>query len=214
MNFRVDAGDVVLKEHLAHSAGNATYTSSVIQNQIISVLADQIRNKIITNVKSARWFSVIADEVTDSSNKEQLTLVLRYVDNDSMLIREDFVGFFECDSGITGRSLADKITSSLQSFGLDLAYLRGQGYDGAGNMAGSVNGAAALIAEDYPSALYFYCASHCLNLAVVKSLQLTSIHNMMGVVDKYTNFVQFIQKGRELWRKQYKTHSQSQKNTS
>ena len=94
MNFRVDAGDVVLKEHLAHSTGNATYTSSIIQNQIISVLADQIRNKIITNVKSAMWFSVIADEVTDSSNKEQLTLVLRYVDNDSMLIREDFVCFF------------------------------------------------------------------------------------------------------------------------
>ena len=122
--------------------------------------------------------------------------------------------FFECDSGITGCSLADKITSSLQSFRLDLAYLRGQGYDGAGNMAGSVNGAAAVIAEDYPSALYFHCTSHCLNLAVVKSLQLTSIHNMMGVVDKYTNFVQFIQKGRELWRKQYKTHSQSKKNTS
>ena len=61
LNFRVDAGDVVLKEHLAHFAGNATYNSSVIQNQIIS---DQIRNKINTNVKSARWFSVIADEIT------------------------------------------------------------------------------------------------------------------------------------------------------
>ena len=90
-----------------------------------------------------------------------MSLVLRYVDTeDSQLIREDFVGFFECDCGITGRNLADKITSSLQSFGLDLSYLRGQGYDGAGNMAGSVNGAAALITANYPLlALYFHCAS-------------------------------------------------------
>ena len=137
LNFRVDAGDVVLEEHLAHSARNATYTSPSIQNQLISVLADQIRHKIITRVKSAKWYSVLADEVTDASNKEQLTIVLRYVDGESQLIREDFVGFFECDSGITGRSLADKITSSLKSFGLDLQFLRGQGYDGAGNMAGS-----------------------------------------------------------------------------
>ena len=33
-------------------------------------------------------------------------------------------------------------------------------------MAGSVNGTAALIAAQYPLALYIHCASHCLNLAV------------------------------------------------
>ena len=52
------------------------------------------------------------------------------------------------------------------------------------NMADSVNGTAALIAAQYPLALYIHCASHCLNLAVVKSLQVTSVSNMMGVVDK------------------------------
>ena len=95
---------------------------------------------------------------------------------------------FECDTGISGRDLADKITSCLQSFGLDLRNLRGQAYDGAGNMAGSVNGAAALIAADHPLALYLHCASHCLNLAIVKSLQITSVRNMMGVVGRVYQF--------------------------
>ncbi len=31
LQFRVEAGDAVLKKHLAHSSKNATYTSSVIQ---------------------------------------------------------------------------------------------------------------------------------------------------------------------------------------
>ena len=92
------------------------------------------------------------------------------------------MGFCKCDTGISGCRLADKITSCLQVYGLDLSNLRGQAYDGAGNMAGSVNSTAALIAADYPQALYLHRASHCLNLAVVSSLQVTSVRNMMGVV--------------------------------
>ena len=127
---------------------------------------------------------MVADEVTDISNKEQLSLVVRYVDHGSLLVREDLVAFIECDTGISGRAIADKIISCLQAYGLDLSNLRGQAYDGAGNMAGSVNGAAALITADYPLAFYLHCASHCLNLAVVKSLQLTSVRNMMGIAEK------------------------------
>ena len=52
-------------------------------------------------------------------------------------------------------------------------------------MAGSVNGTAALIAAQYPLALYIHCASHCLNLAVVKSIQVTSVRNMMGVIQNF-----------------------------
>ena len=51
--------------------------------------------------------------------------------------------------------------------------------------AGSVNGTAALITAQYPLALYLHCTSYCLNLAVVKSLQVTSVRNMMGVVDRF-----------------------------
>ena len=104
---------------------------------------------------------MIADEVTDVSNREQLSIVLRYVDSATLTVREDLVGFFECDTGISGRNLSDKIKSTLNGFGLDLSCLHGQAYDGAGNMAGSVNGTASLISADYPLAIYLHCASHC-----------------------------------------------------
>ena len=195
LQFRVDSGDTVIGEHLATAARNATYTSSVIQNQLVDVLCHQIRQKILDKVKRATWYTVIADEVTDISNKEQLSLVLRYVDPDTNQVREDLISFFECDEGITGRCLAKKITDSLESFGLDLGKLRSQSYDGAGNMAGRVRGTAALISAQYPLALYLHCASHALNLAVVKSLQVTSVRNMIGVVDRAATFFLLIQKG-------------------
>jgi hypothetical protein len=42
-------------------------------------------------------------------------------------------------------------------------------------MAGVTNGTAAVINAQFPQAFYLYCA-----FAVVKSLQVTSVKNMMG----------------------------------
>ncbi len=94
LKFRIDAGDTVLDKHFSTAARNATYTSKTIQNQIIQVLAEQVSNHIIDKVRAAQWFTVIADQVTDVSNREQLSIVLRYVDDTTLMVREDLVGFF------------------------------------------------------------------------------------------------------------------------
>ena len=74
LRFRVDAGDQVLKEHLETASLNATYTSKGIQNQMISLCGDIIRNRLLIKIHKANFFSVIADEATDSSNVEQLSI--------------------------------------------------------------------------------------------------------------------------------------------
>ena len=104
-----------------------------------------MRQKILVKVKKIQWFIIISDEVTDISNKEQLSIVLRYVDPENFLIRKDLISFLECDTEVTGRCLADKILGCLNEYGLDIAKLRGQAYNGAGSMARSIKGTAALI---------------------------------------------------------------------
>ena len=42
--------------------------------------------------------------------------------------------------------------------------------------------------SDYPLAVYLHCASHTLNLAVVKSLDVQCVRNMIGVVNKVSTF--------------------------
>ena len=71
--------DTVLRDYIATSIINAMYPSSRIQNQILDILGSTVVKKIVQRVRDATYFTVIADEVTDSSNKEQLSLVLRYV---------------------------------------------------------------------------------------------------------------------------------------
>ena len=71
---------------------------------------------------------------------------------------------------------------------LDLSKMRSQAYNGASNMSGKTNGAAARISSQYTLTLYTHCTSHCLNLAVVASFEEVSIRNMIGVVKRLSIF--------------------------
>ena len=96
-----------------------------MQNQIIDILGDYVQQKILSKVQMAQFFTLIADEVTDCSNKEQLSLVLRYVDRESSQIREDLVSFVECDTGVSGKDIANKMLSFLRIHSVGLSKLRG-----------------------------------------------------------------------------------------
>ena len=68
---------------------NATYLSPSSQNDMINVIGlDYIRAKIISEIKQAKFFSMIADEVS-SHNIEHLSLCLRYVDGNHDIQEKD-----------------------------------------------------------------------------------------------------------------------------
>ena len=47
-------------------------------------MSDQILEGIIAKVKAAKYFAVSADEATDKGLQTQLTMTLRYVDDEGM----------------------------------------------------------------------------------------------------------------------------------
>ena len=153
------------------------HTSPFVQNQVLDI-GNYVRQKVLSQVSTAPMFTIIADEVTDCSNKEQLSLVLRNVDRHCNI-------FCKISSYLLSVTLVflEEILQTKCS-GVDLTKLCGQACDSAGCMAGKTNGAAAFISAEYPLALYLHCALHCLNLSFVKSLENTSIRNMMGIVNR------------------------------
>ena len=66
-----------------------------------------MKNEIIQEIKAAKFFSVLADEVTDCANLEQISIVIRFVDSDKN-IREEFLGFITVER-ITGESIATSL---------------------------------------------------------------------------------------------------------
>nr|XP_028965157.1 zinc finger MYM-type protein 1-like [Malus domestica] len=79
-----------------------------------------------------RFFSILVDEARDVSLKEQMAMVLRYVDDNGHVI-ERFVGIQHV-TDTTSSSLKDAIDTLFSRNGLSISKLRGQGYDGASNM--------------------------------------------------------------------------------
>ena len=58
---------------------------------------------------------------------------------------------------------------------------RGQGYDGAGAMAGGIRGVAKRINDVYPEAIYCHCCSHRLNLCVGRVVKVDIVRNAFDV---------------------------------
>ena len=181
-----------MKDHFNTAPKNATYMSKTIQNELIVVVGDWIRKKIIEQVKEAQFYTILANEVADVSNTEQLSLVLRFVDGMGG-IKEMFTGFIQCKD-ITGAALAVSILSTIESYGLNPQFIRGQGYDGTGNMAGHIRGTASRIQAQVPLATYVHCFSHKLNLAIVNACQVQAIRITMGIISKVAFFFQNLPK--------------------
>ena len=163
-----------LREHLESPAmKNATMVSPRIQNELLEVMSQHyIIANLVKEVNDAKFFSVMADEVT-SANQEVLAVCIRFADkNDD--IREEFISFTKVER-ITGEILANEIKAVLQGKGLQLSQLRGQGYDGAANMSSNIAGVQGRMKQDAPLAVYIHCNSHALNLVISKSCSLQSI---------------------------------------
>ncbi|XP_066274145.1 52 kDa repressor of the inhibitor of the protein kinase-like [Branchiostoma lanceolatum] len=182
LQLRVDAGDVALKEHLDTCARNATYVSKTSQNQLLECMKQYILEVIVREIDSQPFgshYGIMADEVTDVSNWEQLGLLVRYTKDGKPV--ERLLLFAACEH-ITGRALCDTIVAELTNLNLQPANCRAQCFDGAGNMAGIRNGCAANFQQTAPRAPYFHCASHDLNLALCKACKVKEIQCMMATL--------------------------------
>ena len=131
--FRVDSVDQVLQEHLETSARNATYVSTTIQNEIITTVGKYIIDNLSCEIRESKYFSVIADEAADISNKENPSIVIRFVDK-NQTIREKFAAFHPCEEGTTGLAIKNLIMNALTELGISMNDCCGHCYDGARNI--------------------------------------------------------------------------------
>eukprot|EP00731_Ephydatia_muelleri_P035846 Em0167g4a len=131
------------------------------QNEMLELMAHQVLRGILDDTHTSPFLAVMVDETRDQSNKEQLTLVLRWV-SDDFTVSEEFVGLYYL-SVIDAQSIVDAINNAFLRFQIPFTKLRGQCYDGCSTMAGARAGVAVKIQELEPRAVFTH---HALNLAV------------------------------------------------
>ena len=100
--------DRIVEDRIMCGPRNATYTSAGVQNSILKILGDIVRNTVCNGVKKAEMFSLLVDETKDLSKKEQMAIVLRYVDSNGML-HEHFLTYVEAASVEAASVTFDKV---------------------------------------------------------------------------------------------------------
>ena len=99
---------------------------------------------------------------------------------------------------ITGAVLVQAILQWLTAHGLSPLNMRGQCYDGASNISGARSGCMSLVQQEAPLAMYFHCAAHRLNFAVVSACSIQAFKNVESYVGEIARFFNYSAKRQRL----------------
>ena len=72
------------------------YCCHQIQNELLDVMANSITRNIVNKIREAKYFSLMADEVTNVSNREQMIVCMCWIDG-KLEPHEDFLGLYKVD---------------------------------------------------------------------------------------------------------------------
>lgn len=154
--------------------GQISFVTWERQNQLIDSISHDISSQIQQAVVQSNMFSISIDSTFDASRREQVSFVIRYVDDTFGLIHERVIAIKESPI-TTGKDLYSLFVAIMEKEKLNWKdCLVGQSYDGASNMRGNYKGLQAHIKRECPQALYVWCHAHRLALVVKQAVSCDS----------------------------------------
>lgn len=157
------------------------YMDHHIQKEFLQILVLGHLRKIATSIREC--FSLEAVEVTDTSNKEQLVVCLRWVDS-QFEPHEKFIGLYHIED-ITAETTVAVLKDTILRMNSNLSMCRSQCCGGAGNM----KRVAREIEAIELMALYLHCYGHSLNFAVADTLK--EVKPMADTLDRALEICKF-----------------------
>ena len=102
------------------------YISPDIINEL---MGQSVLRQLLVEIRRSWCFSILADEATDVSRHEQMSLSIRWVDN-NFIIHEDVLGLIQLPD-TKAKTIFSAIKDILIRCSLPLSQCRGQAFDGA-----------------------------------------------------------------------------------
>ncbi|XP_060870096.1 zinc finger MYM-type protein 1-like [Metopolophium dirhodum] len=160
------------------------------QNQLIDAISNSIFNSFTQKVETACVFSISIDTTFDISRQEQVSFIVRFVDESNGMIYERLLAM--CSTASTkSETLFNIFLNVFNKTNLNWKKnLIGQSYDGAANMRGEYNSLQAKVKSENPHAVYIWCWAHRLNLVVEQGVaSCLEAVDFFGILGRVFDFV-------------------------
>ena len=119
--------DPFLADHIARfgnqGSGYPSYLSYATMVETVSILGNELRENIVAPIKESKYYSIIVDSTPDVAHVDELTLVVRYIENGKPV--ERFIGFTPIKSHKSEPWTSD-ILETLKILKLDIGLCSGQ----------------------------------------------------------------------------------------
>ena len=166
INLVVSCGGEHLKNFMERARKNAAYTSRVAVTEIGEASGQWAQEVSLAHIHQTSVISLMADESTDISTVEELSVYSRWVEDGVPV--EHFLEILPLK-----RKNAENIYSAILSFlrekNIQLSKLVGMGFDGAATFSGKRSGVQMRLKANVPHALFVHYHCHRLQLACVQA---------------------------------------------
>lgn len=184
--------DPVLKEHLKNGPKNATYLSHQIQNDILQSIHNVMFRSIVSTIHK-KQVSIIADDTTDLGHNEQMSIVIRYFDDDLFAPNECFIGLRRLLL-VDAQSIFNELSHVMDNLSIEWTDIVAVCFDGASTMSGYLSGVQAKFKEKNSKILYVHCYAHCLNLLLVDACTSSKdnkiVFDFFGIIQLTYSFIE------------------------
>ena len=119
----------------------------------INLLQNVVKQHVLEERQSAKYYAIIVDSTPDSSHDEQTIRA----NNHFALPCPPVITICYCG---TVSEIAQMVTETSENHAIPLA----EGYDNPANMSGKYNSAQAIIKEQFPTAIFSHCGCHTITL--------------------------------------------------
>ena len=187
--------DPVMQEHICRIKDGKIhnhYLGHNIQNELIHLLATEVKGNIIEKVREAKYFSIILYCTPNASHKEQMSLILSCVNisENPIKVKEHFVEFITVDD-TTREGLFNDMIGLIKKLDLNIDDIREQRYDNGSNIKGKEQGVEKRLLDINHKTFYTPCGSHGLNLVLYDiTNSCPKVISFFGIVQRiYTLFL-------------------------
>lgn len=119
---------------MENAARNAVYTSHVAVVEFVEAMGTWVEESLLKRLQEAPYFSIMADECTDISCIEELSLYCRW--EEGGVPEEHFLDIIHLKKA-DAESIYLAIVESLKQKKLQVGQIVGMGFDGASTFSGS-----------------------------------------------------------------------------